>query len=52
MKYNRTNGAALEYTPGGPENDPAWMEVVVYMCIALTFFVLLYGGVTLSRWMS
>lgn len=53
MKYIRTNGAAREYQPGGPDDDdPWWHEVVMYLCVAATLFGILYGGVAVSRWMS
>lgn len=51
MKYIRTNGAAREYCPQGPE-DPWWHEAVLYLCIAAAFFGILYGGISVSRWLS
>lgn len=52
MKYIRTNGIALEYQPGGPDDDPWWKEVLLYGLVATAFFVLLYAGVAVSRWVS
>lgn len=52
MTYTLIPGSSWEFQSGGPPEDPLWKEVVVYMLVATAFFVLLYAGVAVSRWVS
>lgn len=50
MTYNLIAGSSWEFQSGGPPEDPLWIEVLAYLSLAFAFFVLLYGGVAVSRW--
>lgn len=50
MSYVLVPGSSWEFQSGGPPEDPLWKEVVMYLCLAVAFFVLLYGGLAVARW--